>query len=1179
MDDDAATALANSPSSSSSSSLSPLAVLPPKPGPAAAAAAAGALSSKASSSSAFEQLPDEIIEQILRVADPDSFASLIVLNQQTRRVSQQADLYAFQLQRCASFATAHAAFTRVRDEDLPRLRRLFAREVKRNLFNAYNRPSETLVKLVSNSNSSSSCPGGEGMQFSASSKGHHLLAYNSSRIYVLGVQGPDLQVKRELKIQRRPVSATITDDAATLVVLSTEMQVDLYDLEKSPPKRKHAIILDKNPRTIAVSSCGSVMAAAYDTGIEVSSLHPNAMPTERREVKCDPVDNLAFSFDGTQILGTTIHSSPPNSVVLTAPYYDPGAVAGQDNLVAMWTTSILFPNTSHDCSHAVLLQYGTAEEAFWAFAYDPSFETFRAIRIDDLRNGTTYFTGPVPRPSSQSKLLPSTLPAAAYHGHLVAAGFHDSEVWVYGVPEDLDAVPEHQVGVYDGPAGHGRRSSQHSNLSRHGSSRGRGENTRLPQWQLLCDKYRNNFIAGRKVADLTAISTVKWVEGFAGSSANDRLLVTSRGISPARLATDEEDMDFVDGGRVCILDFEYGPRSGSKREVVIEVGTDDAEVLQEEQRDMETEVAIVRRRTVVQNRSGRNQLLRAATTANQHAMPPMLRRLPTEDDDPLVPRKVGVNPTNSTRGDEESIASMDEMEALDAPYSHASPRSTTTLRRAATAAAVNRRLNPRTADGQRVVYRRADGRGELPHESDADNWVPPPPPYQPDDPGTLPAFLRRPAVAPLPSPVRPYTALVSSQTQAWPGPFSPRAQLAQMDGANIPFRQRTASDETTYSSIQRPEEIPRPLSTPLVMPIEAEPRMDDLYGVSPSASPAPESRAVLSVTEEPQAESISPDVRHPETATATTAAAAVDYSEALEQVQPHHVQASNMPLSVAIPPAQLSPVAESVVHHRRLSNAQTWPMLPPIQSQQEPTPVQHNIAVYSAPATGVSMSELASTSLPPPPSSDQISRLNKRISMGAPRRLSGGILNQWAVPGSRASLMGPSTKQRTFGQESTPDVPLVNPDEDQPLIISTPKGVSGAFDSPGETQILAPVPRRPRQNIPFNPGQPAEPVQSLFPALPNNGANVTRQKARHLPSWLSSQPAGSTRSPVRVSRKPSRAERGAAKNILDAKKRGWRPKSRKSTQPEPPILGPEDSGWTDVAPQPAQKDHRKCVVM
>lgn len=1016
------------------------------------------------------------------------------------------------------------------------------------------------------------------MQFTASSKGHHLLAYNSSRIYVLGVCGHDLEVRREFKIRRRPVSATITDDASTLVVLSTEMQVYLYDLKQTPPKRRNAIILDKNPRAIAISSCGSVMAASYDTGIEVSSLRPDAPPTERREVKCDPVDTLAFSFDGTQILGTTVHSNPPNTVVLTAPYYDPGTATDQDTLSAMWTTSILFPNTSHDCSHAVLLQDGTEEEASWAFTYDRSFETFRAIRIDDLRNGTTYFTGPVPRLSSQSKLLPSTLPAPAYHGQLVAAGFHDNEVWVYGVPEDLDAIPEHHLNGLDGSFALGRKNSNRSNLSRNGSSRGRDENgARLPQWQILCDKLRNNFVAGRKVAELTGMSTVKWVEGFAGSSSNDRLLVTSRGISPARLATDEDDIDFVDGGRVCMLDFEYGPRSGSKREIVIEVGTEDAEMLQEEQRDMETEVAIVRRRTVAQNRSGRNKLLRAATTANQHLMPSMPRRTSAEDDDPLMPRRVGVNPAD--RSDRESIASIDEMEALDAPYSHASPRSTTTLRRAATAAAVNRRLNPRIANGEPVVYRRADGRGELPHESDADNWVPPPPPYQPEDPATLPSFLRRPAVAPLPSPVRPFTSIGPTQSPAWPGQFSPRNQAAQAENAGFPARLRTASDSTTYSSVQHVGDIPRPSSTPSAMPTEAEQEMDDLYDVSPTASPAPDSQVTRPAEGSPQLENSPTDAHHSETTTATATPATVEHHANLAEPPSTTSAPVEIPtLSVHIPSSQLSPIAEPEIQPRRLSNAQTWPLVAQLPPELPPA-TQHNIAAQSAPGTNVTMAQVASSSLPPPPSNDQINRLNKRISMGAPHRLSGGITNQWAVPGSRNSLMGPPMKYHTLEQQQPPDTPLINPDEDQPLIISTPKGVSGVFDSPGETQILAPVPRRPRQNIPFNPGQPTQPPQSMFPSLPNNSANGAQAKGRSLPSWLSSAPAGSTRSPMRVSRKPSRAERGAAKNMLDAKKRGWRPKSRKAKTPDVRGLGLEDSGWTDVPPQPPQKDSKKCIVM
>ncbi|KAK3185361.1 hypothetical protein K4F52_005863 [Lecanicillium sp. MT-2017a] len=1174
---------------------------------------------------AVDRLPDEIIEQVLRITDPDGFASLIILNRQWRRVSQQAHLYAHQLLRCPSYATSHTALPSANDDDLPKLRRLFALEVKRNLLRPFMRPRETTIKLISTSISSSSCPGGEGMQFSASAKGHHLLAYNSSRLHVLDVRGPELEVKREFMLRRRPVSATITDDATTLAVLSTEMQLNLYDLTEKPPRRKHAIILDKNPRAMAISSCASVLAAAYDTGIEVSSLRPDALPTDRREVKCDAVDALAFSYDGTQILGTTLHSSPPTTVVLTAPYYDPGTTAEQDNLSSMWTTSILFPNTTHDCSHAILIQNGTEEEAAWAFTYDQSFETFRAIRIDDLRNGTTYFTGPAPKAASQAKLLPCTLPAATYHGQLVAAGFHRNEVWVYGVPEDLDAVPGNSLSSHDAPAGLGRNDSSRSNLSRHGSGRGtEATGERLPQWKLLCDKLRNNFVAGRKVSELTGLSNVKWVEGFGGSSSKERLVITSRGVSAPRVVTDEEDIDFVDGGRVSIIDLDYGMADGTKREVTIEVGTDHAEELKEEKRDMATEVAIVRRRTVAQNRSGRNALLRAATTAGQsNTLPPLPRHATAEDnDDPLVPRRVGRNPTTIEDAEGESIASVEEMEALDAPYAHASPRSGTTLRRAATAAAVNRRLNPRTADGRRIEYRRADGRGELPHESDADNWVPPPPPYQPDDPGAVPIFLRRPAVAPLPLPARPVTGQGQQSTapwqtspHAWPGTFAPNPT----EGSRRQSRQRTASDSTTYSR-QRPEEIPRPLSTPSLLPDS-----EDLYGVSPPTSPrlqaaesSPSSQAsvVAETGAGAGAQSATPagetmprvsdettNVQPDMAATKSTAARPTSNAE--REVPTLNVEIPTSHLSVVAPPepqihqrslsnAQTWPRApqtlaasaeEQPVHVRRLSNAQTWPLAP----QQQPDADRRDFSTNSQdmPAMDESANADEASPLPPPPSSAQIERLNKRISRGHPRRLSGGIPTHWSVAGSRRSGSSSAHLQRKpVASPATSFEPsIVNPDEEQPLIISTPKGVSGAFDGPAsqvadnETPILAPIPRRPRHNITYDPQTPPDQqIATIFnppPGIQEYDAPQSQQKPRGLPSWLTSPPSSSSRSSLGLNRRPSRAERSAAKNMQDARKRGWKPKSKKDKNEN----SPQEPGWTNVQVNNQPKDGKKCIVM
>ncbi|KAF7545831.1 hypothetical protein G7046_g9467 [Stylonectria norvegica] len=902
----------------------------------------------------FDRLPDEIIEQIIQATDPNGFASLILLNRKWRAVSQRSHLYLRHLAQCPSYAATHPILPSPDDANLPRLRRSFAREVKRGLFQAYLRPNETAIKLVSNSISSSSCPGGEGMQFSASPRGHHILAYNSSRIYVIDVRGPSIEMKRELKILRRPVSTCIKDDGTMLAVLSNEMQVDLYDLQKTPPKRTQSMILDNNPRAIALSPCGSVLAAAYEGGIEVTSLRLDALATDRRAVKCDAVDALSFSFDGTQILGTTTSSNSPSTVILTAPYYDPGSHLPDDNLSPLWTTSILFPNTSRDCSHAVLLQDGSHVEASWTFAYDRSFETFRAVRIDDLRNGTTYFTGPVPSTASQATLLPCTLPAATYQGELVSAGFEGKDIWIYGIPEDLDAVsvPDNTPSTNDSSStssGLGRQNSGQGSNSRRPSTRTQETNGgRVPQWQLLCDKLRHTFLGGCKVSELTGVNNVKWVAGFGDSSSKERLVVTAKGVTAPRLITDEEDMDYVDGGKITLLDFDYGLSNGSKTEITIDVGTDKAEVLEEEQRDMATEVAIVRRRTVAQRGGRGGSLLRAATAAASRApeVPP-LPRSRTEhvnDDDPLVPRVIGQIPTtrqsSAEPADDADVASIDEMEAFDDPYAHASPRSRTTLRRAATAAAVNRTMQPRTADGRRIEYRRADGRREHPHESDADNWVPPPPPYQKEDPGDLPAFLRGPSVAPPPAaipPVPPLPSLPPLPPSALSHELRPQTSgQATVSPTTEPFHQRpsyqrVASDSTTANR-RRVSEASRPASSPT-----AEASTEDAFNVSPPESPQLSARSSAELprsgteVRRPSDASFAPSIEpRPLTAPIDAHVTAPPFlaPSGPEGYFSEQSRSQTATLGFRVPSSAEAPAATSqstAPNMRRLSNAQTWP--------------------------------------------------------------------------------------------------------------------------------------------------------------------------------------------------------------------------------------------------------------
>lgn len=1193
--------------------------------------------------------------RILQVSDPNVFASLTLLNPKWRRVSQQAHLYARQLSRCPSYSLSHksSASSTISNEDLPELKRLFAKEVKQNLFDAYLRPNQTVIKIISNSISSSSAPGGEGIQFASSPKGYYLLAYNSSRIYVVNTRRTKIEVERELKILRRPAATYIDDEGSMLVVLLTDMQVDIYNLLTSPPRRTQSIILDHSPRAIAVSPCGSVLAAAYEGGIEVLSLKSTALETDRRAVKCDAVDALSFSFDGTQILGTTFHSPQPNTVILTAPYYDPGSHMEDDDKSALWTTSILFPNSSRDCSHAVLIQNGRQEEAGWTFTYDRSFETFRAVRVEDLRNGTTYFTGP--SPISQAKLIPCTLPAASYNGDLVTAGFQGKDIWLYGIPDDLDAVADQPSNVETGASTGGlhRRISCASARSPSRSPEDT-DTIRVPQWQILCDKLRNTFVSGVKIAELDGVNVVKWVAGFGDSYLKERLLIAARGAMPPKPITEQDDIDFVDGGRLILVDFDYGVRDGKRVEISIEVGTREPEVLEEETRDLDTEVAIVRRRTVAQRRGGpgtgaRTAVIRSTTSATRPQPPDSgvdsqisSLKIPEDtDDDPLLPRRIGQVPQEAEPQHDdlleegETESAMEEQEALDAPYSHASPRSGTTLRRAATAAAVTRRLHPSAATAGHVEYRRADGRREHPHESDADNWVPPPPPYQKEDPEDLPAFLRHcvqgatamPPIPPLPDSVgtpAPPSAPMLGQTVPPQLVLDPEALLG--DQAEIPDRQAFAQEAVQQAKLEPDSMLQPSRAGDDSRAISNQSRSglvdaEDIYNVSPPGSPTMAARRTAS-----PARSASRVISN-ETTISQESSVSPESPETSRRAPPSvpHIQtiaaSPNSPQAPAfdrlVPSASrtaswnqnASPVASP--KPRPLSNAQTWSnpadtMLADMQLTDQP---------YSAPPADTSPGDMLAASLPPAPRADQLARLSARTGQ-TPRRLSGGYhinrvpvgskptgdhgsrrssiqqpsqryssqqqdyyqefqeqSQQWAfsTPSEHASLSGSQSQLRRLSQ---------SPVEDVPLIVSTPRGITGAFDPPtrqtsgrrAEPLILAPVPRRPRsssnQAAVLRPTvERLETIYSVASATSATMLPVVSSTSNTHATYLLA-PTGSASTTVRVpslNRKQSRAERSAAKNIADAKKRGWNGRKRggKKTK-ERDIDVASSAAWTDV---------------
>jgi hypothetical protein len=1120
-----------------------------------------------------------------------------------------------------------------------------------------------------------------------------VLAYSSSRIHIIDVTGEDVVVKRELKILRRPASTTITDDGSLLAVLSTDLQIDLYDLTGETPKHTRAIALDHTPRTIALSPTGSVLAAAYDSGVEVSSLDQSYQNIDRRSVKCYAVDALSFSRDGTQLLGSTIQSRNPSTVILTAPYYDPGANSPEETVSALWTTSILFPNGSRDCSHAVLLPNPSDEEASWTFTYDRVFETFRAVRIDDLRNGTTYFTGPTSE--SATKLLPSTLPTATRSGDLVASGFQGS-IWLYGVPEDLEALPvingansSTESGVSTPVSQLGRRNSAPSLRS---SNRLRDSVIRAPQWQLLCDKFRNTFVEGRKVSSLDRVSAMNWVSDRSTSFHRERLIAVAPGVLCQSTVGEDDGMSPVDGGRISILDFDYSLNDGEKRIITIEVGMNEPQILEEEHRDLDAEVAIVRRRTVAQRRGNRNHVSRSATTLPRpvrHESAPLPNIQDSSD-----PYALSAGPTRrpsqqTTSTEVSETISIDELEVFDAPYSHTSPRSGTTLRRAATAAAVNRRFHPRAVAQEHIEYRRADGREEHPHESDADNWVPPPPPYSRDPVPPLPEHIQRSILAETAAanlhranthraPSLDYPSLDSNTLSRSRTVASTSTSGSRRE--RYPF-QRTLSDATaTTDRLSFEEEAPRPMTSPGIPD-------DDIYDVSPPGTPQPTPRqaippapeaatipepspaparvvnnqiprrpvgapasnanattstpkpVMLATLQQPASpipvprqttnENQDPQLQSWEEkgATAPEQTPTLNTEVALRAVESEQIcndlpanppiqsqDPSPINIDKEVPPrpnenhhlTELPPITPILPDHRENIESRSTPYprrsetapvvaSPPQESEDGPLPIWRRTGTAPAASTQA-MNEPAMSGVGMP-SSDQLARLSSRRGRPAgaadPRRLSGNSNHQPHLSGN--------------------NIPTWGPGQNNPARL-TPEQAFNVAQSRGQTVSHGGYTQRPNTGghpSPSNSPYSSSPSRRISSA-PNHNTrqqphsqsnnNMRRQPSSSPPAHLrphmqrldtihsvASQNEPSpyfAQKQIMMGRQPSRAERSAAKNIKDAKKRGWRASMRKEEKRKDKYGdGASSAGWTDVTVD-SRFDNRetkrgggKCVLM
>ncbi|KAF3928475.1 hypothetical protein ABW20_dc0106419 [Dactylellina cionopaga] len=652
--------------------------------------------------SAFSRLPKEIMQQILYFCSPNEFDSMTLINSPWYQASRSCLLYARQLAQCGVVTPKDIEDT---PENLKSLIRQFDRASRRGLFESMLRPETTEVQLICRSLSSSAAvPGGEVFKYEFSPKGTYLLAVSSSRMIVIDTVASTKElpvtIKRELKILRRPISAAVLDDGSVMAVLSTEHKVNIYDLTGKKIKRVRSLDLDNAPRAIALAPGGTVLAVAYDGGVEVISLEPGF--EQKRAVKCDLVDSLCFSLDGTVLIGSTLNSASPATVVISAPFFS-DVMAAAESLVQMWTTQILFPTTSRDISHASLLTHH-GDNSSWTFTYDKAFAAFRAVRVDDLRNGHTYFAAPTTGP-----LPPTMLPAPSCDGGVVASGFGSNAVWIYGIPTDLENPVE------------GEGSSSGASGTRNSLVVGA---TFMPQWPHSGDRTRNNFIQGKKVGEIKGLAGLK----FSKTSGGERLIAVAAGIEIDAGEEDGLEPEELEGGRLVLFDFARRPSKGQRQIISIDVGDGsnvELETLEEQQNDIEAEVNIVRRRTVAQRQQRRSVI--GAPPVPQ--LPAGISSGLNDSTTSLTPAPTTGRQTASAAEDDEDGVSLSE--AMEWSYSHTDTRSRTILQRAATAARVTAERTPRRRAGAdpgpnfAVTNYRLLGLRE-------EEWIEPPPPYVED---------------------------------------------------------------------------------------------------------------------------------------------------------------------------------------------------------------------------------------------------------------------------------------------------------------------------------------------------------------------------------------------------------------------------------------------------------------
>jgi hypothetical protein len=665
----------------------------------------------------------------------------------------------------------------------------------------------TIVELVSTSATSSAFP--ESFGLSISIKGRWIAAYSSSALYLLSVEHlPAFERScRGFRIRRKPLAVAVTD-VGKFAVLTTPHKIDVYqcgeergDFLAGPCRKLETVYLNNDARNLAFSYCGDVVAAGSDIGIELRNLSADALETDKRQINTSSLDYISFSEDGKSLLATASARRARMSTFISVnegfgDAFMDEAPPEEVPLGKTWITQLLFPERLN-ARQAVFLPESASGPVNALLAFDSHSDRYRVYDVALKRFTKQELSVPFGVRWSRSDRLEDALPAISGDASCAAIAVRlksSRELWVYNIP------PRWREGDIDeNPAGEHNEEHEISPLRR----------------VLLPPKEDG--------APPESITYLRWLQS--SSIPTGRLVAL---VSTVTLAMPEEVVPIeapAASGKLILFDLKQPASLGENGNIeTLIINLDHIELhegLTDEVLELDREVDIVRRRTQVQRQRPDPSTLPSPRTPRRSASSG------STGSNLFTLRDLDRNRSGRRRRSFSSMSSMSEdtdtgpVAAVDEPYSQQQPRSQFSLHRAATIAANStaNRNHLRALPTRPLDYRRADGLREMPHESDADNWVPPPPPYtaEPDStvslpispsPGTATVYMPRTPGQPSPNPQSPPPALPQSP------PTAPRP--AQAVPMNVPMVSHLASPPPAPAQdyISTPRQRPHSMGMP-----------------------------------------------------------------------------------------------------------------------------------------------------------------------------------------------------------------------------------------------------------------------------------------------------------------------------------------------------------------------------